>query len=524
MRSSAIRYAEKEPLSGRVPEMKRFLCISVTFLDTFFHGQSDGDNPEWPPSPMRLFQAMLAGSKMGARKLRWVGGDRSDLRDAFLWLERQPAPEIIAPAASPAPAYTLFVPNNDSDAALNRQDRLTSKFVRPHRLAHSNEADELRTLHYLWDIPKVEWGASRRHAEVLVHESRHLLALGWGIDQVVGRGAILTSEDVGQLTGERWQPLESGLSGGNRLRVPRAGSLDDLEAVYESFRGQLDGGTYNPPKLLKKFIPVRYARNVEGLRRPYACFELPEGIAFRQEATIQVAAMLRSLACRELNQDDFRNQFDDDTEVYLAGHINGEESTPPRFSYLPLPTIGHEHADGMIRRVLVVEPYGGDGSRASWAQGRLRGQALVDNGRNERGQLLDLWRKTSENIMKHYVGETKSWTTVTPVILPGYDDGRQFKAEKLFLQAAEQADLPTNGIADITLRRAPFWPASQHPRHYNRPRYLSHLPAWHVQLIFREPVSGPLAVGAGRHVGLGLMAASGGRDKNPSPVSSRVRS
>ena len=505
-----ISYAEKEPLSGRVPEMKRFLCISVTFLDPLFHGQGDGDNPEWPPSPMRLFQAMLAGSRTGARKLRWVGDDRSGLRDAFLWLERHPAPEIIAPAASLAPAYTLFVPNNDSDASLDRQDRLTSKFVRPQRLAHSNEPDELQTLHYLWDIPKVEWGASRRHAEVLVQESRHLMALGWGIDQVVGHGAILTSEEASQLIGERWQSRGNGLSGGNRLRVPKAGSLDDLEAVYESFRGQLDGGTYNPPQLLKQFAPVRYVRNTESPHRPYACFELPEGIAFRQEATIQVAAMLRSLTCRERNQNDFRNQFDEDTEIYLAGHLNGAKSTPPRFSYLPLPTIGYEHADGMIRRALIAEPYGGDGLRARWAQRRLEGQSLVDNDRNERGRLSALWRSSSPNLVKRYIGESQSWSTVTPVILPGYDDGKLVKAEKLFLQAVEQADLPTNRITDLTLRRAPFWSGSQHPRHYHRPRYLKRLPAWHVQLIFREPISGPLAVGAGRHVGLGLMAASGG--------------
>ena len=510
MRSSAIRYAEKEPLSGRVPEMKQFLCISVTFLDTFFHGLGDGDNPEWPPSPMRLFQATLAGSRTGARKLRWVGGDRSGLRDAFLWLERQPAPEIITPAASLASAYTLFVPNNDSDAALNRQDRLTSKFVRPQRLDHSNEADGLQTLHYLWDIPEVEWESSCRHAEVLVQESRHLMALGWGIDQIMGRGAILTSEEAGRLIGERWQPWGSDLLGGNRLRVPIVGSLDDLEAVYESFCGQLDGDTYNPPKLLKQFAPVRYVRNTESPNRPYACFELPEGIAFRQEATIQVAAMLRSLTCREQNRNDFRNQFDEDTEIYLAGHVNGEKSTPPRFSYLPLPTIGHEYADGMIRRMLIVEPYGGDGLRARWAQRRLEGQALVDDDRNGRGQLSAIWRRSSPNLVKRYVGESQSWSTVTPVILPGYDDGKLIKAEKLFLQAVEQADLPTDGITDLTLRRAPFWPGSQHPRLYHRPRYLKRLPAWHVQLIFREPVSGPLAVGAGRHIGLGLMAASGG--------------
>ena len=30
--------------------MTRQLCISITFLDSLFHGKADGDEPEWPPS------------------------------------------------------------------------------------------------------------------------------------------------------------------------------------------------------------------------------------------------------------------------------------------------------------------------------------------------------------------------------------------------------------------------------------------------------------------------------------------
>ena len=238
--------------------MSRFLCISVTFLDPFFHGQGDGDNPEWPPSPMRLFQAILAGSRTGARQLRWSVDDQVTLRDAFLWLERRPPPEIITPEASPAPAYTLFVPNNDSDTKPNRQERLTSKVARPHRLVQGGEAGGPQTLHYLWGISEEDRDISHRHAETLIYESRHLMALGWGIDQVVGRGTIITSAEASKLPGERWQPWRDNLSGGNKLRVPILGSLDDLEAVYESFCRQLDGGMYNPPQPLERFDSVRY--------------------------------------------------------------------------------------------------------------------------------------------------------------------------------------------------------------------------------------------------------------------------
>lgn len=487
--------------------MTRHLCISVTFLDPFFHGKGDGDRPEWPPSPMRLFQAMLIGSRVGWRKLRWSMDDQCSLRGAFLWLEQQCPPEIIAPKARDACVYTLFVPNNDSDKIFHRQDRLTSKVARPHRLAIQDDlADGKQTLHYLWPIPEKEWMTASHYAQLLSRESQNLMALGWGIDQVVGNGRIITSDEASQLSGERWQPWSDSLSLLNRLRVPEEGSLEDLDAVYESFCIQLEGDTYNPPRPFERFKMVSYTKSTQFPHRPYAYFELPGGTAFRQEAIIEVAAMLRSLACRKQNRHDFRDQFGDDPEVYLAGHVKGKRPTPSRFSYLPLPTIGHDHADGMVRRLIVAEPFGGDGSRANWAQTRLEGQVLIDSDGNERGQLLEPWRNSSYRMVRRYMGDGQSWSTVTPVILPGYDDGKRAKASKLVVQSIRHAGFEIDAIADLMIRKAPFWPGAQHPKNYRRPHYLKHFSAWHIQFEFHEPVSGPLAIGAGRHVGLGLMA------------------
>ncbi|MCP5115414.1 MAG: type I-U CRISPR-associated protein Cas5/Cas6, partial [bacterium] len=101
----------------------------------------------------------------------------------------------------------------------------------------------------------------------------------------------------------------------------------------------------------------------------------------------------------------------------------------------------------------------------------------------------------------------RAWSTVTPVVLPGLDDGKHPKAEKLFFAALRHAGFPLNAIAELTLRKAPFWPGAQHPRSYFAPKYLAGLAKWHAHLVFREPVRGPIAIGAGRHVGLGVMAA-----------------
>ena len=45
-----------------------------------------------------------------------------------------------------------------------------------------------------------------------------------------------------------------------------------------------------------------------------------------------------------------------------------------------------------------------------------------------------------------FVGEGRTWSTVTPVVVPGFDDGKQAKAEKLVLKAAARAGLPAGAI------------------------------------------------------------------------------
>jgi len=242
-------------------------------------------------------------------------------------------------------------------------------------------------------------------------------------------------------------------------------------------------------------------------QRACAQFELPDGVAFRHEDAAKAASMLRSLACAEARADD--HQFPGGAEVYVAGHVGKREDNVPRFSYLPLPSIGEEHADGMIRDFLMAEPFGGDGSHANWAQQRLRNRTLRDPDGNERGVLLDPWRRSSGLMIRRYIEQARSWSSVTPLILPGFDDGRQTKAEKLVISAAGQAGISVSAIAELTLRKAPFWPSSQNPRQYARPTYLKGLPGWHARLVFQQPIVGPITIGAGRHAGLGLFAAGG---------------
>jgi len=482
--------------------MMHYLCISMTFLDPLFHGKADGDEPEWPPSPLRVFQALLAGANAGCRQREW-----SDAKaEAFRWLEQCEPPEIITPGVRRARGYTLFVPNNDSDKRFARHERLSSKEASPHRMIGG------QTIYYLWTIRGDEWPSSRPHVRVLCQEARHLLALGWGIDTVVGDGRILTPEEALALPGERWRPWTGYRIAGETRRVPVQGTLDDLMRAHKAFLKRVSGDLYHPPRKLRLFDAVCYRRVTTLPPRPYTLFMLePPGAqarrpAFRQVDAAKLAAMLRHVACEAAKHDS--HKFPGGSERYVAGHASDRNDRSPRFSYLPLPTVGHQHADGMIRRMLIAEPYGGQGTQVRWAAQRLRNRILVDDRGQEQALLLNM--ETDDYVVGAYLREARMWSSITPVILPGFDDGKQEKAERLLLKAVQQAGLPGEAIEEIVLRKAPFWPGSQHPRLYCRPAYLRDLPAWHVRISLCESIPGPLAIGPGRYCGLGLFV----RDEN----------
>src|SRR5438105_7817362 len=91
--------------------MPDYLRISVRFLQDVYHGRTDGGAPEWPPSPLRLFQALVA-----AGAARW--NERGNLKtasSALEALERVAAPMIVAPRGRKGVKYRLYVPDNVAD-------------------------------------------------------------------------------------------------------------------------------------------------------------------------------------------------------------------------------------------------------------------------------------------------------------------------------------------------------------------------------------------------------------------------
>ncbi len=475
----------------------RWLCIEAHFLADRYHGRrSERDRtyfpPEWPPNPHRLFQALVAASNIGFRRTEFSDEKKAALR----WLENRGAPEIIAPVASAASVVRLYVPNNDMDKVAQAwaQDKdpekqpnelRTDKDLRPHRLT------EDLPVRFLWPIGEGDREEVQHHVETLCAEARYLHSLGLGIDLVAGNGRVLSAAEKATLSGEVWIPDENGVG----WRVPVAGSLDELIARYgdQATRVVLGRGGYvTAPSPVSVYREVGYLRQAQGRRRAVHAFALVDEdggyCSFDPRQATEVAAWLRHAAC----------------ERAKAIHLN--TGFIKQFSYLPLPTIAPRGRDGRIRRVLLAEPFGGGGGKAQGLARRLLGTSLVEEGTGIWRADLHAIDPSADGIVLRYLRKARTWGSVTPLVLPGHDDYRPRKAHALVLKALAQAGY-TTPVVEIELQREPVFPGAEMARAYRVPNYLAAYPRAHAIITFSEDVPGPVAIGAGRHIGLGVFAA-----------------
>ena len=484
---------------------KQYLCITIRPLGEFWHGQSEAGGVEYPPAPFRLFQALVAGAYMGA----YANDQPEQKRKALEWLEQQEPPLIIAPSHHLLPPLDIYVPNNDADKKPKRADRLVRKVSRPIWWGES------AVLHYLWRIKN---GPDENILLALQRETGRLSILGRSVDGVVSEARLLASAELDSLGGERYYPTPE-QAGIRRLRVPKAGSLASLFDLYQA-RLRFTESLEIPDRttlVCREIVYRADAWNEGRQRRPFAAFALvsPQATARSQKRrafwhtqTARVAAMARHAALVSAQRS--KHQFPGGIERFVAGHApQGDEQPLERFSYLPLPSINHRFADGGIRRVLIVEPVGGDGRHASWAQRALNGEPLVrESDRLTLAELSSDLNQADKRLLNCYVKEAVTWLSVTPVVLPGHDDGKYHKALKLLRKSLEDARIPESIVQDVRLQKAPFWPGSAHPKAYFMPEYIRRYSAWHALIKFKQPFHGPLALGVGRHIGLGLFAAA----------------
>lgn len=550
--------------------MKPNLCISIRFIhpEPRFHGRRDREEPEWPPSPMRVLQALLNAAFLRARGKPLAPELRASL--GVLELIR---PHIVAPRATLSHiGFRTYVPHNHMDLVATKwyggtntasiAEHRTEKDYRPHRIETIH--DDLPTLHYLYPLKDLQVNPNSL-LEAILPSVRSIYSLGWGIDQVIADATLIDQQSASQLLGQRFIPTTRG---GIRLRAPRQDSIKALERRYETFLARLQSNQWTspPPLTATAFDVVRYRNIEQSLPRPYAIFKLvdenEDTVSYPQAKLIHIAGMIKHLAIELMKKyppRDLRgNSPEQWVEQYVAGHFtdNRDPNAPPhaRFSYVPLPSIGHRHTNPAVRRVMIIAPVGDEPWLEHLAE-RLDGETLRPdpkylNIRLPRPTVLQrVSDRKKDGVRDAYTRESYEWASVTPVILNRHvdkikktlPDGKVIEVlDRIEITEQIRITLAQSGVeqpCEFEWGAFSYFPkmlsAHQYRKDSNdpwkrveigylRPDHLVGRTAVHINIRFgrREnpndpnsrwipadyPVPGPITIGAGRHCGLGLLA------------------
>jgi CRISPR-associated protein Csb2 len=438
---------------------------------------------------------------------------------ALRWLEAQSPPEIIAPRAVPANASCKFyVPDNTSDkmARAWKNGDITAQIVRTEKMVRPNylKSGKLRYVYRL-----AEDGCP--FLNVLRDAARGITHLGWGVDMVTGDAQIVANPIEIAADEYRWQPAPISSTS---LRVPTQGTFDDLARRYSAFLKRLSDNVFRPVPPLRVLHLCKYRRSDEPPPQlSYRVFELRHlngsFARYPQSKLIKIAGMVRHLAIKTMKSSPPPGADEKWVETYIAGHAPESALDHRQLSYVPLPSIrppSEVPTGPAVRRILIIAPLA-DEKLLDHVARRLAGNVLEPEDQNEfapHGPPLLLPIK-GDSVTRLYTRPANVWASVTPVILPGHDDHKPQKTSKLIGKTLAQSGV--SQPCEFEWSAFSRWPKSlsahkydRSGRHtgYHRPAHLRDLTAVHVRLTFEHPVPGPLAIGAGRHCGFGLMAAT----------------
>ena len=539
------------------------LAIEVNFLTGRYvaTAYNDRERGEWPPEPARLFSALVAAWA--------EAGEDSAEREALEWLEALAPPALTASAAAPRRVVSHFVPVNDSriisgsyyDRRAERLDAFEDQFedelVRSGgeltkkaeglRAKMATEADVAGQVGKVGTtpvaaalelLPEARTKQERQFPSMTPEVPR--VTFAWH-DAEASDGAIETLDGLlarvtrlghsASLVSCRLVDIPPAPSHvpHTGVEIIRCTAVGQLRALEQRFAGH----QAVKPRALP-FAAVRYGtvvnrdRDSEASMLPntagdFLIFELPDDKRrFPTTRTIELTEALRGATF---------HYADDPLPEGLSGHLpDGRPSLDPHVGFLALPNVGHAHADGRIMglAVMLPEALGDEAARAAFRAIGKWEEAGPDRRCRLRlagGVTIELRRKQPPFELRTLRSQTwerpsPEWVSVTPIALPK-NPGRLASgspasrsrawaaAEEQVRQSCLHVGLPQPAAVAVSLDplTTGAHPAARFPAFVQGTRRASGVRRRlvHAAVRFDENVTGPVVLGSGRFMGLGLM-------------------
>ena len=314
---------------------------------------------------------------------------------------------------------------------------------------------------------------------------------------------------------------------GDSLRNIGRGQLAELERQYGRHHG------VSPRSLPYTDIRYRVARGAEASERPYEPNTAGDWIVFEFRHDSRALPALRAVELATAMRTAIFHYAEDPIPEGLSGHkVSGAPVTAPHVAFLPIPYVGFPHADGRLLGIALSAPKTLDEiSRRAlyraigiWERRAPEAPECVTLTLGARG-VVHMSRVRGSTAMSSLLPEvwhrpSRCWISATPIALPRHPgplargsqaarDKAWRAAEKAVKDACAHVGLPAPSA--VTIGFVPFI-AGAHPvvrfplfSRNGRDGRPIRRQLVHASITFDRPVSGPLMLGAGRFLGLGLM-------------------
>jgi len=439
----------------------------------------DRTQAEWPPHPQRLFSALVAAhseldlGERGAAALRWM--------EAL-----EPPQMVLDLAPGVRQALGHWVPVNDeaicfdANKPTNFQHPLDRRTKQERYFPSVLPSD--RRVTFQWPVA----AGIEQHRAILTHMVEGLSYLGHSSAPV--RACLREHVALPTLVPDNL--------GDTELRVPGPGRFDRLESIH-ALR-QKDESVQPPVGRV-----VRYRELAD--MTPTSEFAAVALLAFEDGPKLGLA---QTAGIAELLRRALLKVLPDDAPAVLTGHdAPNQLSKATHLAIAPMAFVDSQYADGAVKGLALLLP------RSADAHARmLLDEAIYQITRLNLGGLgtlalrrIDVESDEMLSLRWHrrYAVASKVWQTVTPIIAERFPK-KQLSLEEIIADSLRFIGLP-RPIA-VTLTQAPLITGSPHSKNFGNltSGYLSSRLRVHARLTFAQAVRGPLLIGAGRFLGLGL--------------------
>ncbi len=541
-------------------------ALGLHYLNGWAMAAADGarkERAEWPPHPDRVYMALAAA---------WFETGRSaSERDSLLWLETLNPPSITASEATERHSVKVFVPVNDTSSPFEdekkgslatpaecyplgrpRRDRRFAVAIPHDPNVYLSWPEELppeflepltnlcqkvisvghpASLVQMWvetTPPLANWipveGIAPHRLRVFDKERLSYLERRCNRDTVIFyrdlQGRLKNLAETKKSVDEKRKAATKILKGAEKkaIEAPFKMELAEIDRAIEDATTRLEPFFGAAPISLRpepglwqgygKPTPAEQPDLPGSLFDPRLVVLALTGQRLSLHSTLKLTEALRGAmlaACPE------------PIPEWLSGHsADGRASARPHVALLPLPFVGHEHADGRVMGLALALPREADSAAAAailepWLRDEY-GFALPFRLFNAEWLdcLAELETRESPPVSLRaglWTRPARRWASVTPVVLDRHCDGKDKweKAAEIVKDACQRIGLPRP--SEVLLHPVALVEGAPHASEFpylTRKSDGGRMHHAHAVLWFDEPVAGPVLIGAGRFRGYGL--------------------